>query len=503
MTKQLIIENVKQIDRLVFDIPNPGVHILSGGNGAGKSCLLTCLLRIGRPNAFQTAFLTSKMSDALDPFSGAKITYTVNNNSVAYAYSGERWSPIPKRNSKLLQSFGYASVIYAAANSERIEPRAEDFRPSNVRDASAKLREAAKRILGDEKFEHLKIVNVRRGVGAEAYLMPDASSKPKKKIYFSEKNFSLGEICVLKLLRQLDTCPHHSLVLIDELELALHPRAQVGLLRYLEDIAKEKTLTVIFSTHSANLIKYATRENFFFIERVAGKTRVVSECYPTYALGQLALKEERSPDVVVYVEDEQAQFIVDTMIKSLLKSELANKSKPTIVVAPIGTFSSVIAFLGRSKSLLPDTVRQVALLDKDAHDEYVVPLKKSENHAELAKLQAVKDKIKFLPWTPEVGICKLLMSDIGKHESAIRDFFDDGRISFADIDFPRITELSGGQLRKYAKKVVRDLIDEIAKLTLKSQERVRQDISDYFSTASLKGASATKLKELLMPIINT
>ena len=34
------------------------------------------------------------MSDALDPFINAKITYKVNNSSVTYTYSGERWSQL-------------------------------------------------------------------------------------------------------------------------------------------------------------------------------------------------------------------------------------------------------------------------------------------------------------------------------------------------------------------------------------------------------------------------
>ena len=113
MTKSITIKNLKQIDKLEFKIPPPGVHILSGTNGAGKSCLLTCLLRIGRPNAFQNAFLTSNMSDALDIFDNAEISYSVNGSTVSYKYSGERWSPSPKSQSKLLQSFGYPSVIYA------------------------------------------------------------------------------------------------------------------------------------------------------------------------------------------------------------------------------------------------------------------------------------------------------------------------------------------------------------------------------------------------------
>lgn len=501
MAKSIVIKNIKQIDHLEFAIPSSGVHILSGSNGAGKSCLLTCLLRIGRPNAFQNAFLTSKMSDALDLFENAEITYSVNSNSVTYKYSGERWSPSPKSQSKLVQSFGYPSVIYAAANAERIEPRAEDFKPRNVRDASKTIRDAAKSILGDEKFEHLKVVNVRRGVGAEAYLMPVAGSKNKKSTYYSEKNFSLGEICVLKLLRQLETCPHQSLVLIDELELALHPKAQVGLLQYLEEITKEKNLTVIFSTHSANLIKTANRKNFYFIERIDGKTKLIHECYPTYALGLIASKEERTPDLVVYVEDVQAQLIVEAIIKSLVKSEFVGKSKPTIVIAPIGTFGAVIAFLGRSGGLLPKTVHQCAMLDADAKNEYITPLKKANNHKELAKFQSLEKCIHSLPWTPEVGICELILADKVKHEAALMEYFGDSRINLDHLKSSALLGLSGKDLRQRAKATVNSLIDEISSLTLKSSERVREGISEYFAANCLDGKDAAVLKALFLPII--
>ncbi len=500
MTKSITIKNLKQIDKLEFNIPPPGVHILSGTNGAGKSCLLTCLLRIGRPNAFQNAFLTSNMSDALDIFYNAEISYSVNGSTVSYKYSGERWSPSPKSQSKLLQSFGYPSVIYAAANAERIEPRADDFKPRYVREAPETIRAAAKIILGNEKFDRLKVVNVRRGVGSEAFLMVDTRGK-QKTTYYSEKNFSLGEICVLKLLRQLDTCPHQSLVLIDELELALHPRAQVELLKYLEKIAIEKSLTVIFSTHSANLIKTAKRENFYFIERAEGKTNVIIQCYPTYALGHVASKEERTPDLVVYVEDEQAQLIVNAVIKSLIKTELVMKSKPTVVVAPIGPITSVIAFLGRSGSLLPSSIRQVALLDADAKSEYIDPLKASNNHKELAKFQAVEKQIFSLPWTPEVGICELILSDKAKHENALREYFGDQRINLDHIDSTVLNGLYKKELRQRAKSIVNMIIDEISKLTLKGPERTREGISDYFVTASLSGPSASKIKQLFMPII--
>lgn len=504
MTRRITIRQLKQIDQLVFNIPQAGVYVLSGTNGAGKSCLLACLLRIGWPNAFQLAFKTSKISKALDEFTGAQIQYDIGPDSVSYAYSGTRWEPTPKRHSKLLTKLGYAEVVYAAADSQRIEPRAEDFKPNKVRDASPSLKEAAKSILDDEKFDGLKVINVRRGVGAEAYLLLDKKrSTAKKKVYFSEKNFSLGELCVLKLLRQLENCPNHSLVLIDELELALHPRAQVGLFEYLQKISAEKELTTIFSTHSVNLIKSVDRTKLFFIDRTDGITEIISGCYPTYALGHLALREERSPDIVLYVEDEQAQFIVDAITKILLKTEFPSQTKPTVVVVPIGPITSVIAFLSKSNALLASSVRQFGLLDRDAYDEYVLPLKNAENHTELAKIDKVKGRVRYLPWTPEVGMCKLFSENIQKQEKSIREFFSDNRVTLKGIDFKAVSQLSGGEQRKKAKALVRQLVDEIASLNPRGLDRIRQDLSDYFAESCLASSEALALKNLLLPLLKT
>lgn len=504
MTKIVVIEQIKHIERLEFKIPGAGVYLLSGTNGSGKSCLLTCLLRIGAPNAFQLAFKTSKMSKMMDEFSGGKVSYIVGNESVTYTYSGSRWVPTPKRNSKLLNKLGYACVIHAAANSERIEPRPEDFKPNRVKDAPLSLRTAAKEILDDEKFDNLKVINVRRGVGAEAYLILDQEgSTPKKKLYFSEKNFSLGEICVLKLLRQLEDCPHRSLVLIDELELALHPRAQIGLLKYLETISLEKELTTIFSTHSVSLIKAANRKKLFFIDRIDGETEIIEGCYPTYALGHLALREERSPDIALYVEDEQAQFIVDALVKTLLQAEFSSRAKPTVAVVPVGPINAVISFLSRSTGLLGENIRQYALLDKDAYDEYFLPLKTAENHVELAKIKNVEDRLAYLPWTPEVGMCTFIGANRGKREKEIREFFSDNRITLNGIDFQSVALMSaGGQQRKKAKAVVRQLVNEIAAIdTTRTADVVRRDLSEYFALSVLNGTEAANVKKLLMPLI--
>lgn len=111
MRRTIEIKSLKNIGSLEFEIPDPGVYLLAGKNGSGKTSLLACLRRIGYPNAFPQHFITSSQSKSLDEFGNAKITYTLGDKSVAYSYGGERWTPKPRSQSKLLNEFGYPNVL--------------------------------------------------------------------------------------------------------------------------------------------------------------------------------------------------------------------------------------------------------------------------------------------------------------------------------------------------------------------------------------------------------
>ncbi|MFM7350596.1 MAG: AAA family ATPase, partial [Erythrobacter sp.] len=49
MANALEVRNLRNISRLRFELPDPGVWLLTAGNGAGKTTLLACLRRIGQP----------------------------------------------------------------------------------------------------------------------------------------------------------------------------------------------------------------------------------------------------------------------------------------------------------------------------------------------------------------------------------------------------------------------------------------------------------------------
>lgn len=449
MRKRIIVERLRHIPRLQFDLPGPGVWLLTGANGTGKTSLLGCLRRIAFQNAFPFHFPASRKSKRLDSYEGASITYELGPNSVTYTYRTERWVPTPKANSKLLDRFGYPTVVYLAANAERIEPQKEDFTPRAVRAAPQAIIDAANKIFLTDKFNALKTINIRRGVGSKAFLV-ELPSTGRALQYFSEKNLSLGELCILKLLKMMDACPPRSLVLIDEVELALHPTAQTELLQYLGEISDEKMLTIIVSTHSATLIKQAEKSKLLFLQvEDDGVVRCVKNCFPSYVLGHLAYREEAIHDVVVYVEDECARVLVEALIFRASAEIFREESLvPSCVVIPVGGFLNVLRFFDRQKSVLPILTRAYVVLDADAQTS--VEAATSPDIIRIVQESAAR--ISYLPYTPEVGLLEYLNRDRGRIVRALRTHYSSNTLQLAARDVPPLPGLNDAKPRKLCKQ---------------------------------------------------
>lgn len=421
MATKITIENLRHIRRLEFSIPNTGVWLLTGANGTGKSSLLACMRRIGYNNAFPKHFPASRKSDRLDSFEGSSVRYDINGTTVTYRYRGERWVPLPKANSDLLSKAGYPSVRYIAADAARIEPRKEDFHPRRVRPARGDIIAAANMIFDTDKFNALKTINLRTGIGSEAFLLelPPHLGKNARH-YISEKNLSLGELCILKLLRLLRDCPRGSLVVIDELELALHPMAQVMLLRHLDDIALEKALTIIVSTHSATLIKQANANRLLLLQDDGvGNVVCLDKCYPSLVLGAIAYREEAASDVIVYVEDEAAQILVEQFALRFIQQVFKNQLPPSIQVIPVGGITNVLRFFVRQRPLLPAITRCYVMLDADA--EQVLNEARTEDIIRIRDQE--RESISYLPVTPEVGLATFLNANIRTIQDALRTHY--------------------------------------------------------------------------------
>ena len=483
MPGSIEICNLRNIQRLNFNIPDRGVWLLTGANGAGKTSLLACIRRLGSRNAFPIHFPSSLRSNRLDNHSTGTVTYEVNGSKVEYAYRGERWTPRPRSASVLFQKFGYPSITYIGATADRITPRPEDFDTRHVKTVDKQIIAAANQIFQTKKFSNLRSINLARGVGNDAFVLTLGTTP---QTYHSEKHFSLGELCVLKLLRLLKNVPNNSMIIVDELEMALHPRAQVELLRYLEQQAQDKLLTVIFSTHSVTLLKTIDRSRIIYLEKQDdGEIRPIVGCFPTYAIGNIASEEETLPDMMLYVEDLLARDVLNSFYELFVDEKYTDPTlRPSAKIVPVGGFNEVVGFLDRNRSVLPASVKQMAVLDLDVSTEVLSAWKKANNHTKLAKYDELKKQVAFLPFTPEVGMMVLASDNPAAFEQALRKRFGDNQLHVRSILAKYDTQLQGSAQRKSAKVIVEELTEYLKTRTQGAEEVIREKLSGVFATES-------------------
>lgn len=140
----------------------------------------------------------------------------------------------------------------------------------------------------------------------------------------------VGEISVAELLAH--EYPKYGIVLIDEVETSLHPRAQRRLIRDLCRIAREKELQIMMTTHSPYVLSELPPEGrIYLMDGVGGKT-IVTGVSPDFAMTRM--DEEQHPECDLYVEDNRAATLISEIIFSTDRELL-----PRVKIIPYGSAS--------------------------------------------------------------------------------------------------------------------------------------------------------------------
>ncbi|WP_241150862.1 AAA family ATPase, partial [Pseudomonas viridiflava] len=76
--------------------------------------------------------------------------------------------------------------------------------------------------------------------------------------------------------------------MLDEIELGLHSKAQRSFIEKLKTICLETGTQVICTTHSRDVFESLPDDARFFIESVAGKTKITPEIAPDFAFSKMS-----------------------------------------------------------------------------------------------------------------------------------------------------------------------------------------------------------------------
>ncbi|WP_097092234.1 ATP-dependent nuclease [Novosphingobium sp. Chol11] len=234
---------------------------------------------------------------------------------------GGKWTNYDKRVSRNVVYHGVQRVVPYYERSTHKSYRSL-FKPTNL-DAQIRNRIAqlASRIVGKKYADFESLEHSR-------YSIPKVKSG---ELSYSGFNMGAGESAVLEILSTIFAAGPGSLLVIDEIELGLHERAQSVLINVLKDLCLELKCQIICTTHAYEILAALPPEGRIYVEPIGGHTQILPGISAEYACGRMGRSDPHELDI--FVEDEVAL----ATIQASLGHDLRNRSR----LMEIGSHSSL------------------------------------------------------------------------------------------------------------------------------------------------------------------
>lgn len=304
MLKEIEIQKLKGINNLSLKI-DKNLVALMGVNGSGKSTILHALacayLPYEKGDDYKFSYFFTPNPDA--SWNGSCFTvinYDLNEKKDVikkYEKKGDRWARYNSRPQRDVHFIGISSCI-----------------PEIELEKKTSFINYVSKILNDKLTEKIIVsASYILNKDYEKLLLHEAGRKKymgvhtKGGIVYSALSMGAGEQRVIKILQTVYSANQYSLVLIDEIDLLLHVDAFRKLIIKLSEIATEKNLQIIFTTHSLEMQYLSQYVDIRYIEQQSGKMLVYDSIKPDL-LYKMSGEIERKYSV--YVEDNFAAAIV-------------------------------------------------------------------------------------------------------------------------------------------------------------------------------------------------
>lgn len=482
------LNRIKNIDSFEYDFQfDRGIYALVGENAVGKSTVMAAIASTVYPKVI-ARYGKTEMS------TGSSIILSCNGETDSWVADSKGQQLNKTAPAKVVFNGIYEGSIFSGTrfadmkNIDEIMQKTPGFIDDLI-PASKELKNALSYILHDELGHYdslykLKSFDLAQKYGLEN--MPYFLKLPDGR-YISKYKMSSGECLLISLLNFIISTalkPRYLknrkrviskrlFIFVDEVELALHPSSILRLISFLEDMIKEKDLTVLFSTHSSELIRRVTPNKILYLENHNGKCEITSPCYPQYAIR--SLYDHDGYDSTILVEDILSEIVVRKLIQ-----EFRIKNNLLINVVPVGTWGNTLAFQKRAteQNAFGRDRFVFSVIDGDVKSE----VNKVDQYQNLKKLfLPIKSVEKYL-------LAKLIESpDVAFIKQIGNKYFTldslDSILKLARKDYKITSDKTG-------KKLLEFLCDYLAKVRLSQEEFVRslcEDIFLYENFERLKG----------------
>lgn len=144
---------------------------------------------------------------------------------------------------------------------------------------------------------------------AESYQDLFAKCSLSQNCSYSSYNMGIGEKILFNLLYTLQNIDDNSLIIIDEIEMGLHPEALSELAQVMQEIALEKKLQIFVTTHSKDFLDSLPREARILINKIGETTVVTNSPTTIYAISQISHTPMK--ELTIICEDMIAKSIIE------------------------------------------------------------------------------------------------------------------------------------------------------------------------------------------------
>lgn len=240
---------------------------------------------------------------------GVGVGYQIRKKS-----KGGKWNDYDLRIKKCVVFMGIDRIV---PHSERSPSRSysKSFKSINLKGWEDKVKDAVGFILG-KSYEEFRLLEYSK------YSLPLVKSNG---ITYSGFNMGAGENALFEIFSTIYSCGEKSLIVIDEIELGLHSKAQRKFIKKLKEVCKDTGTQVICTTHSKDIFDSLPNEARIYIESVNKTTKTTVGISSDFAFSKMSGKN--NIELEIFVEDKIAEFI----ILSLLSASTRSRIKITVI----------------------------------------------------------------------------------------------------------------------------------------------------------------------------
>ena len=268
MKLKMSINKIKSIDFIKLELPtDKGLYAITGQNGSGKSTISSCA---------SSVFFYMQMNDFFgNTDNDAFIQFELNGGKRYYkkVFEQNKWKWTRKTEGDFkIKGFFEGSLIYGNrfrnTNYNTLR-KLELIEEKYLKSAPEFIRENLGLILHNDKNFYPKLFKVINSdlpntlnINGDIFYY----EKDNKKI--SQFHMSTGENLLISILNSLSirnsdrtTLNIPCLLMLDEIELALHPSSLKRLVQFLEKMSNSFNYAIYFSTHSLEIISSISPSN--------------------------------------------------------------------------------------------------------------------------------------------------------------------------------------------------------------------------------------------------